>query len=128
MDFHWTGLHTWLTSGAGLIISSFFYKRIGDVFSGASSAAGEFIFKHIPILNRRKTRMKGSDAQMIRIADLSQQVKDLSKTVRLMSKKQDKTDKRLEDCQGERTECRADLKNILFRVEVLEGKRKLARI
>lgn len=122
-DFHWTTLHTWLSSGAGVVACGFFYRRIADIASGASSACGEFIFKHLPFL--KPVPPKGTNAQMIKIARLKQELDDLTVTVNAVVKKLTKTEKRLEDCQGERAECRADLKNILFRVEVLEGKRKL---
>jgi len=121
MDFHWTALHTWITSGgASVIAAGFFWKRMGDITTGASSAFGDFIFRHLPFLKLFKS--KGSDVQMIKIATLNQKVKDLTITVKAVVKKLDKTEKRLEDCQGERTECRADMKNLLLRVEVLEGK------
>lgn len=138
MDFHWTALHTWLSTGVGFITVSFFYKRIGDIASGTAQAAGEYIFKHFPnaigdtitklfpFLKHKKIKAKGSEAQMIKIAQLKQKVDDLTITVKSVVKKLDQTSKRLEDCQGERAECRADLKNILFRVEVLEEKRKHA--
>lgn len=122
MDFHWTAFHTWLSSGVGVVTVGFFWKRVSDITSGASSALGDFIFRHLPFLKPKP--MKGSNAQMIKIATLNQKVKDLTITVKAVVKKLDKTEQRLEDCQGERTECRADLKNLLFRVEALEGKRR----
>ena len=74
--------------------------------------------------NRRKKPRRMEDKVTIGI--LQQKVRDLTKEFALF-KRETTTDlratkRRLESCQAERTECRADLSNLTARVMTLEKK------
>lgn len=109
-------------------LSVFLVQKFGSqmlsISGGFFESAGGWIWKHLPFLKNKKK--KGTNKDMVTIARLSQKVTDLQKNMKEMAKKQNQTDKRLEACQGERQECRSDLKNLANRVAAIEFQRKQA--
>ena len=91
--------------------------------TGFLEKAGEWSFERVKSFfwNGRKKKPRRRD-DMVTIGALQQHVSDLLGFKKVVEKRLSLTEKRLEACQGERTECRADLKNLIMRVSALERK------
>ena len=117
---HW-GMH--LTGGGGALTLAVLFRDF--ILEAGKGFAGKMGEKWQAIgdkwWNRRKKSRRGAD---VTIGALQQQVKDLMGFKKETVKRLSKTEARLEMCQAERTECRADLKNLLFRVSALERSKR----
>lgn len=119
-------LHKWwmhLTGGASFGAIVLFVFRdwlldIGKAFITWFVKKWESMAQHF--WDRRKNTRKQEDKVLI--GALQQQVKDLASVFKKVEKRLAKTELRLENCQQERTECRADLSNLTARVMSLEKK------
>ena len=112
---HWTLWHTISTillAGAGTSLKTGFFEGLGGWLS-------EKFRNHWPFNRRAKKREPN---HLIQIGRLTQKVMDLTAWKKNVSKRLDKTEKLLLACQGERTECRADMRNLVMRISALERK------
>jgi hypothetical protein len=91
--------------------------------AGFLEKAVEWSFERVKSLfwNKRKKKRRQEDS--VTIGKLEQRVLDQGKTIKSLVKGHATILTRLEACQQERTECRADLKNIMFRVSALERRK-----
>jgi hypothetical protein len=121
-------IHHWLSA---LGLSGGAAVWIG-IRAGLFDKAGEYIFEKWlqPVLDKTRIfkgwgrkRKKKETSKVIKIAALTQKVSDYGQQLKQANYRLTKVEKNLVKCQAERTECRADLKNLLFRVVALE-KRK----
>lgn len=108
-------------SGIAVGLTAFFWKAIGDLATGTFQKLGEGIGNLAGwMLNRRKKTIRRRDD--VTIGALTQEVKDQGKTIRKLEKRVQRTENNLVNCQAERTECRADLRNLVIRITAVEKK------
>lgn len=116
--------HYWIhwTSVGGVGLAIIFKDFLIEASKGFAGKVGEHWQTWVAkFWNRRKKKNKQEDSVII--GALQQQVKDLMGFKKEAGRRLSKAEKRLELCQAERTECRADLKNLIFRVSALERKK-----
>lgn len=107
---------------AGLLIAMLFRKALVELaivtLTAVSESWGEWL--KAKLTPKKKKNRRNHD---VTIAALSQKVTDLLAWQKGTAKRLAKAEKRLEACQGERTECRADLRNLLMRISALERRK-----
>lgn len=104
-----------MTGGVVTIAAIVFKDTLNDIWIGFKNYIGAKWAERFS--EKRKHSRRVSD---MTIGALTQQVKDQGKTIKYLLAQDKKKGIRLEACQAERTECRADLKNLMIRVSALE--------